>query len=386
MDDKIRIRRGPTGDANSMTETILAENISDKANLKHQLIDTTTLSGSGTTVALPIFKIQDKEELEVPDRWTIVKTRSDYVGTICGLIIGHPVFGIIGTVASGGTQPFIGAVLPPVVTPATLTFQDSSGTNNTPPKFGDKITVVGTGVTITEVVTHPTCNATSCYIYTDVGDLVSSAPVTSNTASFSVPVTTGSSYYIVVDKDGASYVRTYKNPATWPVTNDHFSSTCGIWWNVSAWQTDSIAYTIKTIKSSTVVSTPTVSDWSIVRVLQPNNTYDEQFLDNQFEGGWGGAGGTWDAVNHMLTTAGVTIFTSAPIYMNNANITKAKMNVTYSGGEPWVWAMSNDGTNYPACTLNTDANFISTGGTLSYRFASFTPGTITNISIEFSTV
>lgn len=79
-----------------MTEEILAGNISDKADLKHQLIDTTTLSGYGTTIALPIFKVQDRETLDIPDRWMTAGTRS--VGT--SFVWGHPWYGLFGTHAT----------------------------------------------------------------------------------------------------------------------------------------------------------------------------------------------------------------------------------------------------------------------------------------------
>ena len=38
-----------------MTDELLSGIISDKANIRQQLTDTSTLTGAGTTVALPIF-------------------------------------------------------------------------------------------------------------------------------------------------------------------------------------------------------------------------------------------------------------------------------------------------------------------------------------------
>ena len=89
-----------------MVEQLIAEGIRDKQEIKHQFADVTTITGSGTVVALPIFKIQDKEEINLKDRALIAKTRLVHTGTDSCFVLGHPVHGLLG--ATAGTQPVLG--------------------------------------------------------------------------------------------------------------------------------------------------------------------------------------------------------------------------------------------------------------------------------------
>jgi hypothetical protein len=79
-----------------MTEDLITGIIADKADLKHQFIDTSALSGAGTTVALPIFLSGERETLSFSDRWITVGTRTS--GT--SFIFGHPWYGLFGTHAA----------------------------------------------------------------------------------------------------------------------------------------------------------------------------------------------------------------------------------------------------------------------------------------------
>jgi hypothetical protein len=60
----------------------------------------------GTTSVLPIFKIMDRDELQVEDRALIAKTRLVHTGTNSCFILGHPRLGKLGITA--GTQSVLG--------------------------------------------------------------------------------------------------------------------------------------------------------------------------------------------------------------------------------------------------------------------------------------
>jgi len=67
-----------------MIEQEIAYAGKDRAEMKH--------SFRGTVEAIPVFKILDKEELEVRDRWMIIKSRP----INNSFILGHPTNGVLG--------------------------------------------------------------------------------------------------------------------------------------------------------------------------------------------------------------------------------------------------------------------------------------------------
>jgi len=92
-----------------LTEDLITGIISDKADLKHQFIDTSSLSGAGTTVALPVFMSGEREKIEDNDRYITVGTR-----TIASAFVwNHPINGLWGT---HSPQSYFGDKRGPIVT------------------------------------------------------------------------------------------------------------------------------------------------------------------------------------------------------------------------------------------------------------------------------
>ena len=106
MEDGFRGRGRPDGAGLMGIETMMGQSVADKAEIKRQFLDTQNISAVGTTSALPIFKIMDRDELQVEDRALIAKSRLVHSGTNSCFVLGHPRLGLLG--ATGGTQSVLG--------------------------------------------------------------------------------------------------------------------------------------------------------------------------------------------------------------------------------------------------------------------------------------
>ena len=125
------------------------------------------------------------------------------------------------------------------------------------------------------------------------------------------------------------------------------------------------------------------SDWQIVRVVHPDNTYIEKFYDDIFKDE-GNTTANWDTSSHKLMF-GSTDQTaqSIVVYTDNKTIVAATVNVEYNGtGSFTVYLSADNGANWEEVTLGERHIFNNTGQKLKWRIVGSNVE-ITSLTIQY---
>ncbi len=124
-----------------------------------------------------------------------------------------------------------------------------SSTDSGNGKTGAKITMTSTADLISIDVASDNYYSTKCYLMDSAFNEIASAPVVGITATFSTPqtLTSGTTYYVVGDREGGSYHQLYKiqnNPALYPIAGTILN------W-IAGYKSSDTSNTLYTIKSLT---------------------------------------------------------------------------------------------------------------------------------------
>ena len=124
----------------------------------------------------------------------------------------------------------------------TETTNNPNSTGSSALKTGMKLTVGATSVSLTKVTKHSSCAATKAYLTTSSFSPISSADFSGNDAVFSSVLSAATTYYILVDKAGASFNYTYtgwtypqaKTTFTWIAGYNGSSDTSIYSWDITS--------------------------------------------------------------------------------------------------------------------------------------------------------
>lgn len=357
-----------------MTEDLITGIISDNASIRQQFLDTSSISSSGTTVALPIFMVGEKEDLEIEDRWMTVGTRT----TGSSFVWNHPTYGILGSHSPQGylgdqrgsitivriIQPnniydelfydtqFMGTVTNGTwdVTNHRAVLEGGEATTSTVNEFiqntsqasayqfGSKILTKVSGVSLVNIVREASCTGAKCKLYTTAGTLLQTTDFSGATATFSpvYALSDSTNYYIVIDSNGTAYTRRYLFPvSTYPITTDS---------NIN------------------IVCSCANETGPIIDITNSSNNIK--------------------SITTSTTTPSSGTIQSSQIYMNNATVNTAILVASYNGTVDWYMS-TNGGTAWQPCYSGTQITFSTSGTDLRWK-ASGNVATITSLNIAFT--
>ena len=118
------------------------------------------------------------------------------------------------------------------------------------------------------------------------------------------------------------------------------------------------------------------ADTELVKIINPNNTFKEYFLDDEFKGT--GTTAAWGSGNLVFTD----VQTAISKRIATDNVTRATFNM--ASGLSLNLYLSNDGNNYTAVTNGVEKTFANSESALSFMIVSTATTTATTLSVRYS--
>lgn len=122
---------------------------------------------------------------------------------------------------------------------------------------------------------------------------------------------------------------------------------------------------------------------STVRMIQYQDTYTEDFIDNDFKDA-GNTTADWDTGNEWIDFTAAEVGQSLVVHNNNVTVTTAKLTITSSSGTFLIKMSADNGSNWETVTSGTAHTFTNTGTQLMWQITENAAGTgrIETIVIE----
>jgi len=155
-------------------------------------------------------------------------------------------------------------------------------------------------------------------------------------------------------------------------------------WGVSKWGDNATYSFILGSSKAGILGTSclgsNLSPETMERIMWPDKTYKENFVDTDFENASTTA--DWADVSGVCTFTNGEIAVSEIVYDNNVTITRAKL--TADSTTNLTFHMSVDGTNWESCTSGTTLTFANVGRELQWKATASGVASLSNINIEIT--
>ena len=121
---------------------------------------------------------------------------------------------------------------------------------------------------------------------------------------------------------------------------------------------------------------------TVIRVVNPNNTFQEYFRTDTFEDATTTA--DWDTTNFQVEIANAEVAVSKSIYLNSDTIYSATITMTSDEDvtDLLIQLTANGGSNWETVTHNTIHTFTNTGTDLRFRLINTSGSTITITKVK----
>jgi len=122
---------------------------------------------------------------------------------------------------------------------------------------------------------------------------------------------------------------------------------------------------------------------TVVRVVNPNNTWNENFRDTDFESAATTA--DWNTASQYLTLTSATLMETKSIFLNSATVYNAKVIATGTNLSSAVFYVSADaGVNFETATNNESHSFTNLGKDLRLKITADGNVTATKLKVQYN--